>query len=69
MIPYRYAGFLFANRATFPKFVIKRESRRYYSDRFELDQDKFLIGKLDEINIDKIVSNLIVLLFLLRQVQ
>lgn len=34
IIPYRYAGFLFANRTTFPKFVTEREREvLYYSDR------------------------------------
>lgn len=32
IIPYRYAGFLFANRITRSKFVIEGE-REYYSDR------------------------------------
>lgn len=68
MIPYRYAGFLFANRATFPKFVIGRESRRY-NDRFELVEINFWRVNSTKIDIDKIIINWILLLLFSRQVQ
>lgn len=57
MIPYRYAGFLFANRTTFPKFVTERE-RGYYSDR---DLSKRIP---DEIDVNGRVINSIGLLIL-----
>lgn len=52
MIPYRYAGFLFANHTTFPKFVTERE-RGYYCDR---DLSKRIS---DEIDVNGRVINLI----------